>query len=243
MDEIWLWALLIAATLAASCLSAVTGFGGAAILLPILVVAFGVRDAIPILAVAQLIGNGSRVWFNHSEIHYPVVKWFLVGSVPAAIFGGFLFASAPLSTLTRLLGVFLIAIVIAKHIATGKLPKMRLRWFAPLGAISSFISALIGTAGPLIAPFFLAFGLVKGAYIGTEALSALLMHASKLIAYGGGDALSLRAIYIGMMLGPMLIVGTYLGKRLVNHLPERFFKCIVDIAIVVVGLAFLVGGQ
>ena len=57
-------ALLAIGTLVAGTLSAVTGFGGAAILLPLLVAAFGVRDAIPILTVAQLIGNASRVCFN-----------------------------------------------------------------------------------------------------------------------------------------------------------------------------------
>jgi uncharacterized membrane protein YfcA len=50
-----------AVALVASTLAAVTGFGGAAVLLPVLVIAFGVRDAVPILTVAQLIGNASRV--------------------------------------------------------------------------------------------------------------------------------------------------------------------------------------
>ena len=45
---------------------------------------FGVRDAIPILTVAQLIGNASRVWFNRHELELPVVGWFAVGGVPAA---------------------------------------------------------------------------------------------------------------------------------------------------------------
>lgn len=51
--------LLGGAALAASAIAAVAGFGGAAVLLPPLVAVFGVRDAIPILTVAQLIGNGS----------------------------------------------------------------------------------------------------------------------------------------------------------------------------------------
>lgn len=108
-------ALLAVATLIAGTLSAVTGFGGAAILLPLLVAAFGVRDAIPILTVAQLIGNASRVWFNRSQVDWQVVGWFSIGATPAAIAGGLLFASAPLSALTRLLGMFLIAVVVYRH--------------------------------------------------------------------------------------------------------------------------------
>jgi uncharacterized protein len=66
----------------AATLAAVAGFGGAAILLPVLVATFGVREAIPILTVAQLVGNGSRVWFNRQELDRRVVAWFAVGGVP-----------------------------------------------------------------------------------------------------------------------------------------------------------------
>ena len=102
--------LLAAAALGASTLAAVTGFGGAAVLLPVLVAVFGVRDAIPILTVAQLVGNGSRVWFNRTELDLGVVRWFALGGIPAALLGGALFAAAPLSALTRILGVFLLLV-------------------------------------------------------------------------------------------------------------------------------------
>src|SRR5437764_1358831 len=104
--------LLGGAAFAASTLAAVAGFGGAAVLLPILALVFGVRDAIPILTVAQLIGNLSRVWFNRRELELPVVGWFALGGVPAALIGGLLFAMAPLSFLTRLLGIFLIEVTL-----------------------------------------------------------------------------------------------------------------------------------
>src|SRR5881409_2770786 len=89
------WLLLGGAAFLASTLAAVAGFGGAAVLLPALVAVFGVRDAIPILTVAQLIGNGSRVWFNRREVALPVVGWFALGAVPLALLGGLLFAAAP----------------------------------------------------------------------------------------------------------------------------------------------------
>ena len=76
--------LIAAAALMASTLAAVSGFGGAAVLLPVLVASFGLREAIPILTVAQLIGNGSRVWFNRHELNWRVVGWFALGGVPTA---------------------------------------------------------------------------------------------------------------------------------------------------------------
>ena len=95
-DAVRLLTLAVVAFIAAT-LAAVTGFGGAAVLLPMLVFIFGVREAIPILTVAQLIGNGSRVWFNRHELDLKVVGWFALGGVPMAILGGMLFAHAPLA--------------------------------------------------------------------------------------------------------------------------------------------------
>lgn len=145
-------ALAVVAFVAAT-LAAVTGFGGAAVLLPMLVFVFGVREAIPILTVAQLIGNGSRVWFNRRELDWRVVAWFALGGVPMAILGGLLFARAPLAALTRVLGAFLILIVVWRHIPHGNKWHPPLQSFAVIGAVSSFLSALLGSVGPLMAPF------------------------------------------------------------------------------------------
>ncbi|MGC8635115.1 MAG: TSUP family transporter [Candidatus Limnocylindrales bacterium] len=235
--------LLVALTaFVAATLAAVAGFGGAAVLLPVLVAAFGVRDAIPILTVAQLIGNGSRVWFNRRELQLPVVGWFALGAIPFAFAGGLLFASAPLSPLTRLLGLFLLLTVAWRHLRPGPPRRPPLRSFALIGAVFSFLSALLGSVGPLMAPFFLAYGLVKGAYIGTEALSTVVMHVTKLVAYGQASILTLRSLAIGVALGPLMVVGSALGKRIVDRLPERAFVLIIEAVLVVAGLGFLVGG-
>lgn len=236
--------LLLVATAAfiAATLAAVAGFGGAAVLLPVLVASFGVRDAIPILTVAQLIGNGSRVWFNRRELQLPVVGWFALGAVPFAFAGGLLFAAAPLSPLTRLLGLFLLLTVAWRHLRPGPPRRPPLRSFALIGALFSFLSALLGSVGPLMAPFFLAYGLVKGAYIGTEALSTVVMHVTKLVAYGQASILTLRSLAIGVALGPLMVVGSALGKRIVDRLPERAFVLLIEAVLVVAGLSFLVGG-
>jgi uncharacterized membrane protein YfcA len=229
--------------LLASTLAGVTGFGGAAVLLPVLVVVFGARAAVPILTVAQLAGNGSRVWFNRRELDYRVVGWFALGGVPLALLGGILFARAPLPLLTRLLGAFLLLMVGWRRIRPDGVPRPPLRGFAVIGAVSSFLSALLGSVGPLMAPFFLAYGLVKGAYIGTEALSTVVMHVTKLIAYRGSGALSGADLLSGLVLAPVMIGGSWIGKRIVDRLPERVFVILIELVMVTAGLLFLVRGQ
>ncbi len=239
--------LLVAAGLVGSVLSAITGFGGAVIVLPVLVAVFGVRDAIPILTIAQIVGNTSRSWFNRKEISYSVVWWFTLGSVPAGVLGGLLFASAPLAALHRLLGVIFLLIVVYRHWPSrkdksGQHAAMKVWWFTPVGAIGTLLSALVGSIGPLMAPFFLAFGVTKGAYIGTEALAATIMHLTKTAAYGGANLLSVMSVGVGLMLGTVMVVGSYLGKQAVDRVSERAFVGIIEVTLVVVGSYFLIAG-
>jgi uncharacterized membrane protein YfcA len=225
----------------AATVAGITGFGGAAILLPALVLAYGTRDAIPILTVAQLVGNGSRVWFHRRAIDLPVVGWFALGGVPAAIIGGILFAKAPLSILTRGLGLFLILPVVWRH-WQSKPMRMPLRGFAWLGAGASFLSALMGSVGPLMAPFFLAYGLTKSAYIGTEALTTVIMHLTKLVVYRQTSVLPAHSILAGLSFGPAMILGSFVGKKVVDRLPERAFVLIIEVTLVAAGVLFLLRG-
>ena len=241
MTPVLHFVLLTLVALLASTVAAITGFGGAAILLPALVLAYGTRDAIPILTVAQLVGNGSRVWFNRKAIKFPVVWWFALGGVPAATIGGILFARAPLSILTRGLGVFLILLVVWRHLPSRSM-HMPLRGFALLGAGASFLSALMGSVGPLMAPFFLAYGLTKAAYIGTEALTTVVMHVTKLIVYRQSSVLSGHSILAVLSFGPAMILGSYVGKKVVDRLPERAFIILVEVTLVAAGVLFMVRG-
>jgi len=234
--------LLGGAAFVASTLAAVAGFGGAAILLPILVPIFGIRDAIPILTVAQLVGNLSRVWFNRRDLEWRVVVWFAAGGVPAALAGGFLFASAPLKFLTRLLGIFLIAVVVYRHSGKSSARRLPLRAFPLIGAVFSFLSALLGSVGPIMIPFFLAYGLVKGALIGTEALATVVMHVTKLVAYGSTSVLTTAGLQLGLAIGAIMILGSFVGKTLLDRLPERLFLFLVEATLIVAGVTFLIRG-
>jgi len=232
--------LTVVAFLAAT-VAGITGFGGAAILLPALVLTYGTRDAIPILTVAQLVGNGSRVWFHRRAIDFSVVGWFALGGVPAAIIGGILFAKAPLPILTRGLGLFLILLVVWRHWRRQPI-RMPLRGFAALGAGASFLSALMGSVGPLMAPFFLAYGLTKSAFIGTEALTTVIMHLTKLVVYRQTSVLPAHSIFAGLSFGPAMILGSYVGKKVVDRLPERAFVLVIEVVLLLAGLLFLVRG-
>lgn len=221
-------------------LSAVAGFGGGVLLLPVFTALFGLRVAVPMLTLTQLSSNGSRLWLNRRQVRWRLVGWFAAGAVPLAVAGALLLAHAPLSPLRRALGVFLIGVVLWRR-CNPRPGRPRDRTFLGVGAASGFGSALLGSVGPLTAPFFLAYGLTRDAYIGTEAAAALSMHLSKLAAYGAGDLLTARVLLYGAALTPATLAGAWAGKQLVGRIGDRTFVVLVEAGLVGAGLLFLAG--
>jgi uncharacterized membrane protein YfcA len=233
-------AVAMVASFVLALVSAVAGFGGGVALLPVFVALFGLRVAVPVLTLTQLVSNGSRVALNRHGVDAPLVGWFALGAVPCAVGAGLAFAAAPLGFLERLLGVLLLAIVVWRRLRPRP-PRLSSHAFVAVGAASGLGSALVGSVGPLTAPFFLARGLVKEAYIGTEACSAVVMHAAKLVAYGVGALLSMRVLVLGLLLAPTTMLGAWAGRHVVRRMSERAFVLVVEVGLVVSGLLLLAG--
>src|SRR5258706_13826193 len=89
------WAVLIVGALVGSLVGGVAGFGTGIIMLPLVAWAVGFRSAVPVLTVAMLIGNLSRIWWSRGEGDREVVVRFALGAVPATALVTVLYPSGP----------------------------------------------------------------------------------------------------------------------------------------------------
>ncbi len=202
-------ALLFAGWLAAT-VSGAAGFGGALLLLPLLTYAVGAKVAIPVLTIAQLLGNLSRAGFGRQDIRWRPALAFSAGAVPATILGAWLFVALPADALLRLIGVVLLGVVAFRHTRLGQ-RKFPQRALPCAGAVVGFLFAVVGSAGPLGAAVFLGLHLPKTAYVASEAVTATLMHATKTVVYGRYAAIGGREALLGLALGgagARVLVGT-----------------------------------
>ncbi|WP_246486435.1 sulfite exporter TauE/SafE family protein [Kribbella qitaiheensis] len=233
-------AVASAAAFGLAALSAVAGFGGGVLLLPVFTALFGLRVAVPMLTLTQLSSNSSRGWLNRRELRWPLIGWFALGAVPCSVAGGLLLTHAPLAPMKRVLGVFLVGVVLWRRLNPHP-RKPADPAFVAVGAGSGLGSALLGSVGPLTAPFFLAYGLTRAAYIGTEAVSALTMHLTKLATYGAGDLLTRKVLLYGIALTPATLLGAWAGKKIVGHISDRIFVLLVELGLLAAGVIFLLG--
>ena len=233
------WAAILAGALGGSIVGGVAGFGAGLTLLPILIFILGVRTAIPVLTVTMLLGNLGRVWWSRHDIHPRVAGSFLAGAIPATALGAMLFAGTSSDWLGRAVGVFLLAALPLRRLLQGGGLAVRLGHFPIVGAAVGTLSSIIVTTGPILTPLFLAFGLRKAAYIGTEAVCAMAMHLTRGAVFTRYALLTWDAVLLGSLLGGTMFVGSWIARRLVDRMSERVFLWIVEALLVVMGLQSL----
>ena len=108
-------ALLFMAAFAAAVISGAAGFGGALLLLPLLVANVGATQAVPLLTIAQLIGNLSRAGFGFRQIKWKPVVLFLLGAIPLSALGALFFVQLPKELVTRAIGAAILLFVALKY--------------------------------------------------------------------------------------------------------------------------------
>lgn len=217
------------------------GFGSAVILLPICSYVLGPEQAVPVLTVAGLMGNLARAAFSCRDTDWPAVAVYSAGAVPTAALGAFVFVQLDAALMQRLLGVLIVAIVPARRWATARSIRVR-RWHLMLvGAAMGFLSGVVGTTGPINAPFFLSCGLLKGAYLSTEALATSSVHITKMLVYRRFGALTAVTATTGLSIGCALVLGSYLGRRLVDRLEAEAFQRWVEVFLIGSGVLMILG--
>ncbi len=103
-------------------------------------------------------------------------------------------------------------------------------------------SGLIGSAGPIGAALFLSLNLQPISYIASEAVTAITMHITKTIIYQKYLGIGLNAILIGLFMGFAMIIGTWVGKKIIDRMPKEKFVKFVGILMAIIGLQMLIFG-
>ena len=231
--------LVLTVGLIAGTLSGIVGFGSSIMLMPVLVITFGPREAVPIMAVAAIMANLSRV-----AVWWRVIDWRAVGvyaltGIPASALGARTLLVLPPRLVEVVLAVFFIGMIPMRRWLATRNFRLRLWLLAVVGAVIGFLTGIVVSTGPINTPFFLAYGLIKGAFLGTEAMASLAVYISKSLVFRSYGALPLTAIAQGLIIGCSLTVGSFIAKRFVLSLEPEKFRLLMDALLLVSGLTML----
>ena len=236
-----LWLLILGLGLVAGTVGGVVGFGGSTILLPALVLAFGPKAAVPIMGVAALLANLTRVAIWWRQVDWRAAAIYSATGVPAVVLGARTFLSLDARLVEAGLGVFMILMVPLRRWFLARNFTIGLGGLALAGAGIGFLTGMVSSTGPINTPFFLAYGLGKGAFIATEALGSLSVYATKTWVFQRFGALPWDLALKGIIVGLAMMIGSLLAKRIVQRLAAQQFQSIMDAMMLMAGLFMLWG--
>jgi len=231
--------LIYPTAIAAGLLGGVIGFGTSILLMPFLVQLYGPIKTIPIIALIAIVANSARVLLWWRLVDRRSVFYFSVSAVPSVVVGA--------NTLVRLtpqlveicLGLFLIPMIPIRRWLAKQAKRLKPQHMLLVGAVIGYLSGIVATTGPLNTPFFLALGLSKGAYLGTEAAASLVMFAAKGLRFHQLDVIDMQAVSQGLIIGAFVFAGSTLSKRMVLALSERTFMRLMEAVMLISGLSML----
>jgi hypothetical protein len=230
---------ILAVGLIAGTLSGIVGFGSSILLMPVLVIVFGPRQAVPIMAIAAIMVNFSRIVAWWREVDWRACAAYSVTGIPGAALGARTLLVLPPRIIEGALGIFFIAMIPARRWLVSHNLKIRIWHLAVVGLVIGYLTGIVVTTGPISVPIFLAYGLVKGAFLATEAASSLAVYVSKAIVFRSFGALPSDIIIKGLIIGSSLMGGTFVAKRFVLKLEPQQFRLLMEGLMLISGMAML----
>jgi uncharacterized protein len=225
--------------LLAGTISGIVGTGSSIMLMPVLAYEYGPKQAVPIMAIAAVFANLSRILAWWREVDWRACAAYSVTGIPAAALGARTLLALPSHAVDITIGLFLIAMVPARHWLARHQLKANLWHLALGGAVIGFLTGIVVSTGPLSVPLFLFYGLSKGAFLATEAASSLGLYFSKSVTFERLGALTPDVALKGLVAGSSLMFGAFIAKRFVVHLKPDVFRLVMDAIMIAAGLSML----
>ncbi len=223
----------------AGTISGIVGTGSSIILMPVLVYQYGPKEAVPIMAIAAVMANLSRILAWWREVDWRACAAYSIPGIPAAALGARTLLALPSHAVDISIGLFLIAMVPARHWLARHELKLSLWHLAVGGAVIGYITGIVVSTGPLSVPLFLFYGLSKGAFLATEAASSLGLYVSKSVTFQRFGALTPDVAIKGMIAGSSLMAGAFVAKPFLLKLNADLFRLVMDGIMIAAGLSML----
>lgn len=261
--------MLIFAAFGVGIVVGLTGMGGGALMTPVLVLVFGVPPLAAVssdlVASAVMKPVGSAVHLRRGTVNLELVKWLIVGSVPAAFCGVLILkwvghGDAVQATVKTALGAALLLsaglLAVRAYLRLVERAKSRsgtgsgLAEAGPLVSARPTVTIFLGVIGGLVVGMtsvgsgsliiiglmMIYPGLKAGQLVGTDLVQAVPLVAAAAISHSLFGDLSLE-LTLPLILGS--VPGVFLGAQLSSRLNGGFIRRMLAVVLFASGLKML----
>jgi uncharacterized protein len=230
---------VLAVGLVAGTISGIIGTGSSIMLVPVLVYAYGPKEAVPIMAIAAIMANVSRIFAWWRDVDWRACAAYSVTGIPTAALGARTLLVLPSHVVDVCIGLFLIVLVPVRHWLVARKFTVSLWHLAIAGAGIGYITGIVVSTGPISVPVFIAYGLVKGGFLATEAASSLTIFVSKAVTFQQFGAMPVNIIVQGLVTGASLVAGAFIAKPFVLRFDPNVYRYLMDGLLLASGFAML----
>lgn len=230
--------LLVA--LFAEILGTIGGFGSSTFFVPLVGFFYDLRTVLALTGILHVFSNLAKLFLFRKSIDYKLLLWTGVPSILMVIVGAQLNAHVQLLYAELFLGIFLVAFSSFIFL----FPKLKLAAnrtnSVTTGSIAGFLAGLIGTGGAIRGMGLTAFNLEKGTFVATSAAIDFGVDLSRSIIYmANGYLTSAYYFYLPLLL-IVAVLGSWIGKKLLDRVSQENFRRIVLLLIFLTGAVQIV---
>ncbi|WP_370178408.1 sulfite exporter TauE/SafE family protein [Alteriqipengyuania sp.] len=232
-------AVALATGLVASFVRGLAGFGLAIILVPVLALALSPVEAVLTTNVVALLIGGTELPRLLREAEKSA--WTIIGLVFLTTLPGLMLLAATPPDLARLLIALVALSAFAAMLFPVREPEQPgLVTTGLTGAASGLLTGFAGMPGPPVVPYYVGRAIPRQM---AKSSMILIFTFAAMIGIGSGIAIGemhWRLALLGAMLLPVVIFGTWLGRKADGRVSDRTWRIFVGLVLGAAALAALV---
>jgi uncharacterized protein len=235
-------ATLAAAYFIAAVVKGVTGLGYSSTCLPILTLAFGLKEALPMVLLPSVASNLVVMVSTGGFVASARRFWpMLVSAAVFVLVGLWALTRLHSETAAAALGlVMLLYVGFALTNARFRLTEARTRKLEPLiGAATGFVNGLTGSQVMPVIPYLLSLDLARERFLQASNQSFTLSSIVMFAGLGLAGLMTVPVVAVSACGLVLVALGVRIGQRISRHLAPQAFRTAVLLVLAVLGLGLI----
>jgi uncharacterized membrane protein YfcA len=229
------WVLLAAAALMVGFAKTAVG-GAAAISVAVFAAVLPARESTGVLLPLLLVGDVVAVRSYRAHAHWGTLLRLFPAVVVGVLVGVVFVDRVDDTVMRRTIGVILLGLVLLHVIlrrrgdalpARGGSGRWRHVATGGYGSLAGFTTMVANSGGSVMALYLLSSGLSVLGFLGTTAWFFFLVNLFKVPFSIGLGLLSTASLALDAVLVPCVLVGTYVGRRVIGRIDQKRFETLV----------------
>jgi len=218
------------------------------------------RQSTGALLTLLILGDLFAVWTYHAHADWAALRRLVPAVIGGVAVGTFFLATAGDTTVRRVIGAILLALVAVTLVQRGAAARRRSRrrpgaerdtaapaderpaprrfTSASYGVLAGFTTMVANAGGPVVSLYFLSARFSVTRFLGTAAWFFFAVNLAKTPFSVSLGLIDLESLRLDLLLAPAVVIGALVGRRLARRIDQRLFDRLV-LALTVVSAGYL----